>query len=166
MTAPIRIKFIRTAYGHWGNHSGFHQYVKYLARKKFVCRMHHSSDSDQDFPLSHAGLRRQLRQRVQRRGMKWYKLSDLWAELAVFPGCLLNRTQIVHFLDGEHGAQFLPAWLKNINRAQTQIVASYHQPIDILETLINPEIVAELDHVNLVSPTQTSYFLLLYLQIH
>jgi glycosyltransferase involved in cell wall biosynthesis len=75
------------------------------------------------------------------------------------PGCLLNRTQIVHFLDGEHGVQFLPAWLKNINRGRAKIVASYHQPVELLKTLIRPELIDKLDHVNLVSPTQTSYFL-------
>ncbi len=159
MIAPIRIQFVQTNYPHWGKHSGFHQYIRYLDREKFVSQLRRSSDTDQDFPLPHAGLRQQLKRRVQKKGMKWYKLSDLWAELAVLPGCLLSRTQIVHFLDGEHGVQFLPVWLKKINRTRTKIVASYHQPAELLETLIDPELIAELDHVNLVSPTQADYFL-------
>jgi hypothetical protein len=44
--------------------------------------------------------------------MAWYKLSDLAAELRALGRCGTGDAEVVHFLDGEHGAQFLPMLLR------------------------------------------------------
>src|SRR5262245_4399132 len=106
----IRIRAVYTRYPHWGAHSGVNQLVGALDPRRFRVHVHASSDSDVDLPIPHAGLRRRLRERVQRGGMAWYKLSDLAAELRAVPGCVGGWTDVVHFLDAEHSVQFLPGW--------------------------------------------------------
>lgn len=147
-----------TGYPHWGRHSGFSQLAQYLDHAQFTVRLHAASDSDADLPIPHAGLRRWLRKRVQRRGMAWYKLSDLAAELRAFTGCLLGRTDVVHFLDGEHTPQYLPLMLHRLRWRRTRTVATFHQPPDLLGELLSPEVVACIDRITVVSPTQISYF--------
>jgi glycosyltransferase involved in cell wall biosynthesis len=90
--------------------------------------------------------------------MAWYKLSDLNAELRVLASCLAKRIDLVHYLDAEHTAQFLPAWLGRTRASRTKTVATYHQPPDLLPTLVNPGVVATLDQVIVVSPVQLPFF--------
>jgi len=155
---PIRVRQQSTYYPHWAAHSGFVQLARYLDPAKYVVRSHAASDNDDDLPILHEGLRQRLRERVQRRGMNWYKLSDLAAELRALPGCLLGMTDIIHFLDGEHCPQYLPLLLKRSRWCRTKIVTTYHQPPDLLGELLSPEVVARVDRITVVSPTQISYF--------
>jgi glycosyltransferase involved in cell wall biosynthesis len=147
-----------TGYPHWGSHSGFSQLAQYLDHTRFSVRLRAASDSDADLPIPHAGLRRWLRKRVQRRGMAWYKLSDLAAEMHGLPGCIFRTTDILHFLDGEHCPQYLPALLKRFRLSRTRTIATYHQPPELLDDLINRDIVSHIDQVTLVSPAQVPYF--------
>lgn len=154
----VRIHLLHTHVAHWGHHAGVHQFVQYLDPEKYAAKLSYVSDSDADLPIPNARLRRVLRNYVQRRGMPWYKLSDLAAELRTLPKALFNSIDILHYLDGEHSAQYLPMWLKKWHSSRTKTLATFHQPVKLLDGLINPQIVAELDHVNLVSPSQISYF--------
>jgi glycosyltransferase involved in cell wall biosynthesis len=156
MRVHLRLQY--TGYPHWGRHSGFNQLVKFIDSSRFQIQVHVASDSDRDLPIPHAMLRRWLRKRVQSRGMPWYKLSDLAAELRCLPGCFLHRTSIVHFMDGEHCPQYLPALFKQTRLFRTRTIVTYHQPPELLDDLINPDVLACLDHVTVVSPTQLTYF--------
>jgi glycosyltransferase involved in cell wall biosynthesis len=158
MTSPIRVRALYTRYPHWGAHAGMNQVVRYLDPAHVRARLQPISDNDKDLPLPHPGLRRRLKTRVQARGMAWYKLSDLNAELRLLPGCVTNAIDVVHYLDAEHSAQYLPTWLRRARASRTKTVATYHQPPDLLPTLVNPEIVATLDHVIVVSPVQVPFF--------
>lgn len=152
---PTAIHLIRTHYPHWGAHSGYHQFARYLDRHRFRITERLASDSDDDFPVRHTGVRRALRSAVQRRGMAWYKLSDLTAEIDAAWRSRAGRADIVHYLDGEHSAQYLPRWR---SVARVRLVASYHQPPELLDGLVDPRVVARLDCVIVVSPTQVPYF--------
>jgi len=154
----IRIRFEFTRYPHWGNQSGFTQLARHLDAKRYEAYLHGASDNDDDLPLPIPPVRRWLRRWVQRSGMAWYKLSDLAAELQALPGCLTNRFQIIHFLDAEHSAQYLPRLVKASRFCRTRTVATFHQPPDLLDRLVNRDALNWIDHVTVVSPSQLPFF--------
>jgi glycosyltransferase involved in cell wall biosynthesis len=154
---PLSVHLIRTRYPHWGAHSGINQFVRYLEPARFTVRERLVSDGDQDFPVRHGRVRERLRTAVQRGGMPWYQLSDLAAEIDAFRRSWLGPVDLIHYLDGEHSAQFLPRF-RGLTRLRPRLVASYHQPLALLEKLVNRAIVARLDVVVLVSPVQVPYF--------
>ncbi|MEO6092401.1 MAG: glycosyltransferase family 4 protein [Novosphingobium sp.] len=153
-----RLRFIATRYPHWGNHAGIGQFTKHLDRQRYRVDYHLVADNDSQLPLPGARLRERLRDRVQQSGMAWYKLSDLAAELRALGASLAGRAQLVHFLDGEHGAQFLPQWLAAMPGRDPPLVASYHQPAQLLPTLVDPKVLTLLDAVVLVAPSQRGFF--------
>jgi len=155
---PICLRLQYTGYPHWGGHSGFNQLAYCLERSRFQVSIHAASDSHGDFPIPSARIRRWLGSQVSKSSMPWYKLSDLAAELRALPGCLFHRTNIVHFLDGEHCPQYLPKVLKKARLSHTRIIVTYHQSPELLDDLIDSEILSYIDHVTVVSPTQLSYF--------
>jgi glycosyltransferase involved in cell wall biosynthesis len=151
MTARLHV--IRTRYPHWGSHSGIHQFLRHLDPERFQVEVHAAADGDDDFPLRHPVLRRRLRDLVQRSGMSWYKLSDLRAEAAAFTLCWRGCTDLVHYLDGEHSAQYLPA----LPRRGVPVVASFHQPPELLGNVLADRAVRRLDRAIAVSPTQVPW---------
>ncbi|HWP44870.1 MAG TPA: glycosyltransferase family 4 protein [Blastocatellia bacterium] len=154
----IRLHCIRTRYPHWGAYSGINQFLRYLDRDRFQIAVQSVPDGDEDFPIGNRAVRGSLRKLVQRRGMRWYKLSDLVAETRAFRECLLGRADIIHYLDGEHSAQYLPGLLKRIPRRRVSLVATFHQPAELLDSLLIKAVIARLDCVTLVSPEQAAYF--------
>jgi len=154
---PMNIHLIRTRYPHWGAHSGINQFVKYLDPARFRVRERLASDNDEDFPLRNRVLRARLKSAVQSRGMAWYKLSDLAAELDALRRTWTGRVDLIHYLDGEHSAQYLPR-LNRRGLLRTKLVGSYHQPPEVLDTLVDRAIVSRLDFVTVVSPVQLPYF--------
>jgi glycosyltransferase involved in cell wall biosynthesis len=147
-----------TKYPHWGGYAGFTQLIRHLDPKRIGVHAHGASDNDDDLPLPNDRLRGWLRERVQRSGMAWYKLSDLAAELRTLPWCLANLTNVVHFLDAEHSGQYLPAWIRAARISRTRTVATYHQPPELLDGLVNRDLIQRIDHVTLMSPAQLPYF--------
>jgi glycosyltransferase involved in cell wall biosynthesis len=154
----IRIRAQYTRYPHWGAVSGPYHFAHYLDPGRFTIRLYDASDSDADLPLPSAALRRWLRRRVQRRGMQWYKLSDLNAELRALKKCLTGRFDIVHFIDGEHTGQYLPEWRDRLGLKRLKLVATYHQPSAALGDLVIKDVVARYDRIILLSPAQQSFF--------
>jgi len=154
---PLRIHLIRTRYPHWGAHSGINQFVQYLDPARFSVRQRLVSDGDEDFPIRHGRIRERLRTAVQQAGMPWYKLSDLAAEIDAFWRSWPGRVDLIHYLDGEHSAQFLPRF-RGLSRLRPRLVSSYHQPPALLDTLVNRATIVRLDLVMLVSPVQLPYF--------
>ena len=76
------------------------------------------SDGDDDFPIKNTAVRGCIKRMVQRRGMSWYKLSDLTAEAKALGQCMRNEVDIIHYLDGEHSAQYLPRLVRNTDPAE------------------------------------------------
>ena len=156
--APIRLRVEFTRYRHLGAHSGYGQFVRHLSKDRFDVVQHGASDSDADLPAFMTPLRPWLRGLIARGGMPWYKLSDLTAELRALPVCLAHRCDIVHFLDGEHSAQFLPRWCRRSPLPAPRTVATFHQPPDVLRRLINRDLLRWFDRIVLVSPSQRPFF--------
>jgi glycosyltransferase involved in cell wall biosynthesis len=154
---PIRVRFVHTPYKHWGRHSGYPCFIEHLDARRFRTERHGAADNHEEIPLCLRPLRPWLRAKLKRRPMKWYKVSDLNAELAAFGRCLAGRLDLVHFLDGEHSAQFLPRLLDGVG-SKVLTVASFHQPPDLLEELLDPSVIPGLDHVVLMSPSQRGFF--------
>lgn len=164
--APARLRLIGTLYPHWGAHAGIGQFARHLGPHGFAPEARLSPDDDSGLPLPgalagrplEAALRGALRRRVQRSGMGWYKLSDLAAELSALGAALGRRVDLIHFLDGEHGVQFLPRWLGRAPGARVPVVASFHQPPSLLPGLLDPRVLARLDAALVVAPTQEAFF--------
>lgn len=154
----INIYMIRTRYPHWGAYSGINQFLKYIDKDAYRVDVRLVSDSDDDFPVQNRTVRDWVRDAVQKRGMEWYKLSDLVAEIRAFGQCWCKRIDIIHYLDGEHSAQFLPRLPKRLHKARPKMVATYHQPPEALDSLVDKDVIAKLDCITVVSPEQISYF--------
>jgi glycosyltransferase involved in cell wall biosynthesis len=154
----INIHLIRTCYRHWGAYSGINQFLKHIDQDNYNVEIRLVSDSDEDFSVQNRAVRDWLRDAVQKHGMQWYKLSDLAAEIEVFLQCLYRKIDIIHYLDGEHSAQFLPRLPKQLGKVRPKMVATYHQSAEMLDSLIIKDVIARLDCVTVVSPEQVSYF--------
>jgi glycosyltransferase involved in cell wall biosynthesis len=153
----LRVLAVGTRYPHWGAHSGFQQFLKHLDPGAFSTRLHLAPDSDDDFPARNRVLRAAVRRLVQRR-MPWYKLSDLWAEIQVVRRRRSAPVDVVHFMDGEHCPQYLPRLVRFLPNPRPKVVATFHQPAELLEELVIREVVKRLDLVTLVSPEQAAFF--------
>ena len=70
---PMNVHIIRTRYPHWGNYSGFQQFVRYLDRKKYCPWLHEVSDNHADFPIRNRIIQNLALRFIQRGNMKWYK---------------------------------------------------------------------------------------------
>ncbi|MBV8226035.1 MAG: glycosyltransferase family 4 protein [Verrucomicrobia bacterium] len=99
-----------------------------------------------------------LKRLIRRGGMPWYRLSDLNAELLAFASCIAGRTDIVHFLDGEHSPQFLPRLLRLARLWKIRIIVTFHQPPQFARGLVNTDLLQWIDQVVLVSPSQLPFF--------
>ena len=154
----INIHLIRTQRPHWGKYSGINQFLKYIDHNKYQVDVYIASDNDEDFPIRNKTVRKWLRYFVQRKGMQYYKLSDLTAEMKALRKCLKKKVDIIHYMDGEHSAQYL-SWLCKLPRKmRPKIVATYHQPPEVLNSLTSKKVISMLDHVTVVSPEQIPYF--------
>jgi glycosyltransferase involved in cell wall biosynthesis len=158
MLRKVRIRFEYTRYPHWGGRSGYLRMATALDPERHDVILHGASDSDADLPRWLNPLRPGLRRLVRRGGMPWYKLSDLNAEMTSLASGLARRFDIVHFLDGEHSAQFLPRLVRGLRLSRPRTVASYHQPPAIARQVVNPALLRWIDHVLLVSPSQIPFF--------
>ena len=154
----INIHLIRTFYPHWSQYSGIHQFTKYLDSKYYYLEDWRASDSDDDFPIQSLAVRSGLRTLLQLRGMKWYKLSDLYAEWKAFQKLRRYSVDIIHYLDGEHSARFLPLLMKSSQKARPKMIATYHQPPELLDSLLIENVIPHLDAITVVSPQQVAYF--------
>lgn len=154
---PIRLRFEHTLFGHWGARSGYPRFVANLSKERFSASLHGAKDSHEECPAWLRPAKPWLVRALKRRRMQWYKLSDLNAEIEALGDCLRGKVDIVHFLDGEHSGQFLPQVLRRTN-SRVRTIATFHQPPDLLDEILDPALVRHLDHVVLMSPSQRPYF--------
>ena len=154
----IRVRFEHTRYRHLGDHSGYVQLVRYLDSQNYATALHGAADGDADLPRWLSPLRPGLRRFIQSGRLPWYKLSDLTAEFAALPDCLTGRFDIIHFLDGEHSARYLPRLIKLSRLPTIRTVATFHQPPDIARQVVDGGLLRWLDRIVLVSPSQLPFF--------
>ena len=154
----MRIQMLRTLYPHWGAHSGINQMVRYFDQEKYQVHTRVVSDSDADFPFKNPTMRAGLRRYVQKSGMQWYQLSDLTAECWTLGRWLAWKVDIVHYLDGEHSAQYLPRLSVLPGNLRPKMIGMYHQPPELLDALIDKTVIHYLDAIIVMAPEQASYF--------
>ena len=152
-----RVHVLHTSYPHWGEFTGVRPFVRRLNEAGCRVTVRSVSDSDDDFPIQNAKVRNALRSRLNGR-MPWYKLSDFAGELDTGLRCLLRRCDVVHYVDGEHSARYLPVVLKKSGPFSAASVATFHQPPELLENLIDARVLACLDRIVIVSPMQRAFF--------
>jgi glycosyltransferase involved in cell wall biosynthesis len=152
--SPVRVRAFYTNFPHMGAHSGYRQLLRHIDPSAVHAALHPVTDGDEDWPLPETGLNERLRRKGVERGMAWYKLSDLAAELRALPACLTNAIDVVHYLDAEHTGQFLQGWIRRSRVSRVKTIGTFHQPPELLRELINPDAVRQLDLAVVVSPTQ------------
>jgi glycosyltransferase involved in cell wall biosynthesis len=86
--------------------------------------------------------------------MPWYKLSDLDAEMRALARCWRGRIDVVHYLDGEHSARYLPG----LRPRRAGVVATFHQPPEMLDGLLSKKALRRIDRITVVSPVQADWF--------
>jgi glycosyltransferase involved in cell wall biosynthesis len=154
----IRIRLEHKRYAHWSARSGYTQFVRYLDPQRFRTVLHGVSESDADLAWPKP-LQRLLRKVIRRSRMPWYSLSDLNAELLALVSCVACQTDIVHFLDGERSALFLPRFLRFAHLSKIKTVVTFHQPPQILHEAVDGDLLPWVDQIVLVSPSQLPFFL-------
>lgn len=156
----MRIHLIRTHHPHWGQYTGAHQFIQHLDPDRFQIDEQVVSMGDNDFPIRTRAVRLPVKYLVRLQGMRVYGLNDLLAELAAGRQWWRQEVDLLHYLEGEHTLQFLPQILGKLGqlRRRPPIVATFHQPPELLARLINLSIVQRIDHVIVLSPEQLSYF--------
>jgi glycosyltransferase involved in cell wall biosynthesis len=157
----IGVHILRTRYPHWGAQASLATFSKHLDRSRFRVTERLVSDGDEDFPVRHPRVRDWLRSALRRRGMKYYKLSDLVAEIDALRRSRRGEANVVHFLDGEHTARFLPRLAKmgKMGRfLRVRTVGTFHQPPELLPDLVLRRVVEALDMVTVMAPSQVPFF--------
>jgi glycosyltransferase involved in cell wall biosynthesis len=151
------LRFEHTRFSHWGERSGYPCFIAHLDQRCFRAEQHSAADNHDEVAAWLRPLKPLFRQLLKRGQMKWYKLSDLNAELIAAGRCLAGQVDLIHFLDGEHSGQFLPRLLRLVG-SKVRTVATFHQPPGLLEELVDPSVVRYFDHIILMSPSQRPYF--------
>lgn len=155
MAAPqsvTNVLLIRTHWAHWGAHSGINQFVKYVDPERYAIREHLVPDGDRPSTL----LNRLTRPVLRRTTTGLYKFTDLWSEVKAARR-VWYESDVVHYLDADHTA-FLWPRLTRIRRARPRIVASYHQPPEVLARTLPNHVARAMDVIIVVSPEQAEYF--------
>jgi len=164
----IRVHLLRRFYPHWAAHSGINQYIKYIDPKRFRVEDHAIPEGEENF-LPYAWMPAYVKKRLVHRaqhpwthnnGIYLYKLNDMWAELTGLWKWKTRGFDLMHFLDGEANFCYLPGWVKKYTwlRSPAKAVATFHQPIPILEKWIRTDILKDLQHVSLMGPSQLPLF--------
>ena len=154
----VTIQVVRTWYPHWGQYSGINQFLHYVNQDKYSIETRLVQENDHDFPIHNRAVRRWLGYWVKRQDMAWYNLSDFTAEMQCLQYYGYKKVDILHYLDGEHSAQFLPRLCKLPRSIRPQLVVSYHQPPEVLDEVIRKDNVARSDCIVVVAPEQLEFF--------
>ena len=152
----MKIYAIRTLYPHWSKYSGYNRLLEYYSNNvRYVEKAIDMGDAD--FP-DVAKLKCYMTQRIKKYVPKSYALNDLVAEIKLFLYWLINKVDVVHYLDGEHGIGFFPAMAKKVPlKKNPLIVATYHQPVEILGRLVNQRILDSIDAIIVLCESQRSF---------
>lgn len=147
-----RVHLVRTHWAHWGAHSGINQFVKYLDPSQVDVREQLVVDGNRNWRTVNTAARPVFRRFTS----DYYKLSDLVGEVRALAETSWHRPDVLHFLDGDTSAQLVPHL--GGRQRRMRVMASYHQPPDILRQIVSPRLARSLDRIIAVSPDQTEFF--------
>ncbi|MCW8922219.1 MAG: glycosyltransferase family 4 protein [Gammaproteobacteria bacterium] len=152
----MKIYVIRTLYPHWSKYSGYNRLLDFYSKKiSFLEKA--ITMGENDFPKSES-LKQYVKDHINDYVPKSYALNDFMAEIKLFLYWLVNRVDVVHYLDGEHGVGFFPAMANRVPfKKKPLIVATYHQPVEILSRLINQRILDSIDEIVVLCESQRSF---------
>jgi glycosyltransferase involved in cell wall biosynthesis len=150
---------MRTFHPHWAKCSGYNQFIRYINKKEFTIIDDVVPMGEDNFPFKHRRIIKIVNEFIKRNNFKVYALNDLMAELKAFRHWLSGKIDLFHYLEGEHSLQYLPKILNKIKseKVKTPIVATFHQPPDLLKKWVPMDIIRQLDHVIVLSPNQYDY---------
>jgi glycosyltransferase involved in cell wall biosynthesis len=91
---------------------------------------------------------------LRRGGPKVYCTDDFWAEFLALIHAILYKYDVIFYLDGEHSLNMLPKLLAKATNNKTKIISMFHQPPEMLHTLINNNVFKYIDHAIVLSRLQ------------
>lgn len=154
---PLQVQYLTTRRPHLGPHAGLPTFIRHLGADAVMSTVRYVADGDDDFeslfPFVGHGVQTRLRHLLQRRRQHWYKLSDFVAEIATAPAFVARMFDLLHMIDGEHTAQYLPLVRRRLGIG-VPVVATYHQPPSLLEPILARDVVESLDHVTVLASNQ------------
>ncbi len=152
---PLKIFLIRTFQSHWGEHSGINQFIKYIDRSRFEVKEHIVYRKRSKFAPFRL-LKRFISTYLSRGGPKVYCTDDFLAEISALIHVVLFDYDVVFYLDGEHSLNKLPKILARFGNKdkRPKIITMFHQPPEILHTLINTDVLKFIDHAIVLSRLQ------------
>ena len=152
----MKIYAIRTFYPHWSIHSGYNRLLEYYSQQvEWVEKAVAMGDSrGSEINVFRRFIMRLLAKHVP----KSYDFNDLVAEMRLFLYWLVCKVDVVHYMDGEHGIGFFPDMADMVPfKNKPLIVATYHQPVDILSKLVNRRILNSIDLIIVLCESQRKY---------
>ena len=155
-----RVHLLRTYYPHWGKYSGINRFIEYANPDQYQINTQVVPMGRSNFPITSGRICCRFERWVKKNGVKAYDLNDLMAEIGGFFQWIQGSIDILHYLDGEHSLQYLPALIRKLGfkKRKTPILATFHQPPAELDSLVNTDIIRNLDHVTVLCPEQQTYF--------
>ena len=154
----VRIHILKTFYPHWNCHTAFNAFLPYFNRTKFNFTV-------KNVPMENGKILPSVIYSFLANAFKGgkiqeYKLNDFWAELQTLVSASFCKIDLIHFIDAEHSMLFLPGWFRRLRYLKTvpKIIGMFHQPPEILQKIINPEIAGMADHILTVAPQQADFF--------
>lgn len=130
--------------------------MHYLDSSRYRVDDHAVAPVDDGVPLRPRFLH-WTRGRIQRRGMPWYNVRNLVAEMQAAAYTATGWIDILHYLDPEHGLQYLPSAAR-LAPWRPRLVGTFHQPSSTLQNVMRRDVVRHLDHAVLVAPEQLPFF--------
>ena len=153
---PIRVRLLRTHWRHWGRYSGIIRYAAYLDSTRYRFEDQAVSHADDGVRVPRR-IQQWMRAHFHRRRMPWYHVSDFSAEARAGIHFATRRMDILHYLDPEHGMQYLPL-VSHLLPRRPRLVATFHQPLHTLRDVVRRDVIRRLDHAILVAPEQLPLF--------
>jgi len=142
-----RLVTVRTFHEHHSAHSGPYQFIRHLPDRAYEGR-HFAVPLGADLAGPSAEV---FRLAGALKGTPAFgQQGNAWlAEAEVLAHCAHEGADLVHFIDGELGGWLLPdvPALAFADGRKPAIVATYHQPDEILRGMINPDTLRKLDGV-------------------
>jgi glycosyltransferase involved in cell wall biosynthesis len=152
-----RLVSVRTQHEHHSAHSGPYQFVRHLPRGRYDAA-HYAVPLGGELTGAAQALYR-------RAGMllglpAFAQQANYWlAESEILIRCAREEVDLVHFIDGEHGGWLLPRLADVVykNGHRPRFVATFHQPPEVLRSLINVRALAQFDGVIALCRSQRDF---------
>lgn len=159
-TKAMIIRLIRTDYPHLSAHSGLHQFVKYISTERFKINVDLIRMGDEELDNVPPEIISEIKRLIRSAGIKAYQGNDFTSELRTMQDWTKGEFDLLHYMDGEHTLQLLPAAMNRFSalKPPAPVVATFHQPPSELKKLLNREILQAVDAVMVLTPEQRDWF--------